>query len=508
MKPDTLHAMLCVRAAEMPEKIGIKTSDKKECCLTYSQFNNRAMCAALLLQRYGCRRGDRVIIGLGNSPDFFVVLFACFHAGLIAVPVDANLAIGELRVIIDHSAPSIIVADRSVEAKFKQFSTACRFLLYTGDADATETADKDEPAVRATPEDPALLLYTSGTTGHPKAVLYTHAALMSKLDALKRWFEFDESYTSLCLLPTHFGHGLICNCLITFAYAGTLIIAPPFNLILLRKLWNLIDEHRVNTFSSVPTVIRLLLEYAEYRQTSIEDKPPTPVSLRFITCASAPLWPDEIRAFEDRFNVPLLNCYGLTETAGWSACSPRRSDRNLTSVGMAVNCDMRVVDASGKPLPAGERGELQIKGPNVMSGYYRYSGQGGNVVNDDGWFSTGDIGEISVTGAIFLHSRIKELIIRAGKNIYPAEIDSVLMSHPDVIEACTVGLHDPLMGEQVAACVVRGDKSSLTENDLIAHAQKSLVDYKCPQQILFVDKIPKTSRGKINRANLSTLFGA
>lgn len=501
MEPNTLHALLYARALEMPEKICIKPPEK-ESFLTYSELYSQAIGGALLLLRHGCKPGDRVILGLGNSPEFFVVLFACFHAGLIAVPVDTNLAADELRVIIDHSAPSVIVVDESAEAKFRQLGAACGLLVYTGVT--TETADQDEPAVPVASGDPALLLYTSGTTGHPKAVLYSHLALMSKLDALKRWFEFDESYTSLCLLPTHFGHGLICNCLITFAYAGTLIIAPPFNLTLLRKLWNLIDEHKVNTFSSVPTVIRLLLEYAEYRQEKLQ----APASLRFVTCASAPLWPDEIRAFEDRFNVPLLNCYGLTETAGWSACSPRRKDRNLDSVGMAINCDMRVVGADGKSLAAGERGELQIKGPSVMRGYYRYSGQADKVVDGDGWFSTGDIGEISATGAVFLHSRIKELIIRAGKNIYPAEIDSVLMSHPDVVEACTVGLQDALMGEMVAACVVRNDKSSLGESDLIAYAQQSLADYKCPQQILFVDKIPKTSRGKINRAGLSTLFGA
>ena len=170
-----------------------------------------------------------------------------------------------------------------------------------------------------------------------------------------------------------------------------------------------------------------------------------------------------------------------------------------------MDCEIRAVNADGAALPPGESGELQIKGPSIMTGYYRKDQLTRDVVQN-GWLATGDIGEVDETGAVFLHSRIKEIIIRAGRNIYPAEVDFVLMSHPDVAEACTVGIKDTILGETVAACVVRNNDSSLTEDALIAHAREHLVAYKCPERIVFVEQIPKTSRGKVNRSTLLPLF--
>jgi long-chain acyl-CoA synthetase len=258
-----------------------------------------------------------------------------------------------------------------------------------------------------------------------------------------------------------------------------LVIAPPFNLDLLRQLWALVDRHGVNTFSTVPTVVRLLSQRAGS----------APRSLKWITCASAPLSSADIEAFQNLFWVPVLNCYGLTETCGWSACSPNDPGRNLESVGLPLGCEIR-----------SHSGELQIKGDSVMRGYFK-----GEAATDE-WFATGDIGEIDGTGAVFLHSRIKDLIIRAGKNIYPAEVDRVLLSHPEVADACTVGLDDPLLGEKVAACVVRAVGSTLRESALIEYAQNKLAAWKCPQAIAFVERIPKSSRGKVNRSTVKALF--
>ncbi len=174
-------------------------------------------------------------------------------------------------------------------------------------------------------------------------------------------------------------------------------------------------------------------------------------------------------------------------------------------MGKAISGDIRAVDTEGNVLPAGETGEVQVRGPSVMRGYYRHN-HSKDQVSDDGWLFTGDLGEVDASGAVILHSRVKEIIIRAGKNIFPAEIDKILMSHPDVADACTVGLDDALMGEKVAACVVLKEDSQLDEQALLSHTQKSLATFKCPQQILFVPSILKTSRGKVNRANLKSLF--
>jgi acyl-CoA synthetase (AMP-forming)/AMP-acid ligase II len=435
----------------------VKSFDGR-CELSYEDLDRGARAFAGVLASRGCRKGDRVALPFGNTPEFFVALLGCFRGGFIAVPLDSSLAPRELQAILEHSKPALIVSPEDV---FRA-------------SDAESLIEPPEP------DDLALILYTSGSTGTPKGVAHSHRALNAKTAAIRQWFGFDATFTSLCLLPTHFGHGLICNCLATFHYGGTLVIAPPFDLDLLKQLWEIVERHRVNTFSSVPTVVRLLVERARRRGVT------TPSSLKWVTCASAPLWREDIEAFESLFHVPLLNCYGLTETAGWSACSPNHQSRNRDSVGLPLGCEFRV----------GEGGELQIKSPSIMT----------NAVLNDGWFATGDVGEIDSTGAVLVHSRIKDLIIRAGKNIYPAEVDSVLMSHPEVADACTVGLDDRLLGEKVAACVVRAADSSLGEPGLIEYTRRKLAAYKCPQQIAFVDRIPKTSRGKVNRSNLKTFF--
>ena len=167
--------------------------------------------------------------------------------------------------------------------------------------------------------------------------------------------------------------------------------------------------------------------------------------------------------------------------------------------------EIRAIDSQGNALQAGERGELQVRGPSILAGYFKNDALTREVISD-GWFSTGDIGELDASGAVHLHSRIKDLIIRAGKNIYPAEVDGVLMTHPEIADACTVGLHDDLLGESVAACVVRGDGASISESGLISYASQALAAYKVPQKIAFVDRIPKTSRGKVNRAALRSQF--
>lgn len=509
MTVQTLDQLLTQRALSFADKtciVSTQGGSKSNNQLTYGQLNQRATDLAISLYNSGCRQGDSVLLGLGNSNEFFVALFACFSNGLIAVPVDANLAVAELEVITSHANPKAIVVDSSCSASFDTLADTCQRLTLAqgGQLEGVQTTlqeTNERQAVVNLPETPALMLYTSGTTGNPKAVQYTHAMLLSKINSIQQWFDFDESYTSLCLLPTHFGHGLICNCLSVFAYAGTLVITPPFNLDLLKRLWTIINDHKVNHFSSVPTILRLLLKFGGHEASGISE------SLKFITCASAPLSPRELEGFQDTFGVPILNCYGLTETSGWSACSPRTPNRDLASVGKAINGEFRVVDSTGQPLPIGEKGELQIKGPSVMTGYHKNAGVAVDAVQD-GWFSTGDIGQIDADGAIFLHARVKELIIRAGKNIYPAEVDHILMSHPQVAEACAVGLADDVMGEKVAACVVLNNDSSLDESELIIFSQEKLAAYKCPQRIRFVDKIPKNARGKVNRLQLRSLFTA
>jgi len=369
--------------------------------------------------------------------------------------------------------------------------------------DAGEVSPRDSGPDDAGLDDtgPALVLYTSGTTGAPRGAVHSHAGILRKVEDIRAWFGLEPTDRELCLLPTHFGHGLVCACLTTLHFGGTLVLCRPVDATTLPRVFALADEHAVTTFSTVPTIIRLLL-----RNPAIQ--PPARGRLRFVTCASAPLHPDEVAAFEARFGVPLLNCYGLTEAGTWSVMSPLDPERDRRSIGRAVGCRIRAVDGDHRtPRSPGEVGELELSGPSIMLGYDGAPEATARVLRA-GWLATGDLGSVDPDGRVFLAGRSKDLIIRAGANIYPAEIEGVLLRHPGVAEAYVVGLDHAVLGEQVAACVVRKDGARVFDTDLVQHCRAALAAYKCPETIRFVAAVPKTSRGKVSRAALRAIFDA
>lgn len=474
--------------------------------LRYDELDRQATQFASFLRAQGCTKGDRLVIAIHNTPEFFVALVGTMRAGVVAIPVDSGLSALELKNIVHHADPyAIVVGEMSAEKLAGVEQERMRIALTGQPMAGVATFDRHVPAADGDametvhPDDLALILYTSGTTGMPKGVMHSHNGLATRLEAIRTWFSFDDNFTSLCMLPTHFGHGLICNCLATFNYGGTLVLCRPFDLNLVQQLWSYVEINKVNTFSTVPAIVRMLLRLAE------RSGPIRLPDLKFVTCASAPLRPEDAAAFERMFGVPLLNCYGITETASWSAMSPRDADRDRDSVGTMAGCAIRTVDDAGNPQPPNTPGELQIRGPSVMLGYYKNPELTALSIKD-GWFASGDHGKVDEQGRVFILGRIKELIIRGGLNVYPPDIDAILLTHPEIEEAYTVGLECKVLGEKVAAAVVRKEGSAISERDVIEFCRRSIAPYKCPERIAFVDAIPKTSRGKVNRANLRPLF--
>ncbi len=372
-------------ARRSPDRIAIAMPGGRP--WTYGELDRAASALARSLREEGAAPGDRLVLTNYNTPEFFVGLFGAARAGLVAVPLDPGLAPAELRNVIEHARPhAVVVGDRSA-AIFEPLGVRLRRIGdETGAGDVGD--DGGETGQEASP-DPALILYTSGTTGTPRGAVHSHAGVLAKLGSIVSWFDLGEDDRSMCLLPTHFGHGLVCVCLSALHYGGTLVLCKPFDLEILPRVFALADEHQVTTFSTVPTIVRLLL-----RNHAIA--PPASGRLRFVTCASAPLHPEEGEAFEARFGVPLLNCYGLTEGGTWSALSPVDPARDRRSVGTAIGCAFRAVKIdqdTGETtvLPAGEIGDLQVSGPSVMLGYQGDPEATARVLRD-GWLSTGDLG--------------------------------------------------------------------------------------------------------------------
>lgn len=506
--PPASHPLgaLAAHARARPDKTAIQLADGTG-ALTYAALMQRAAAFARFLQRRGCRPSDTVVIATNNTPEFFVALVGIMQGGLVAVPVDGNLAPPELQRIFAHAAPAAIVVDRASALKLDACGVHGERIVIGAEVvpgavvfDPTQARDETVTAPSGAPERQlALLLYTSGTTGAPKGVMHSHRTIAARVSAITEWFSLTPDDRAFCMLPTHFGHGLLCNCLAALFSGGSLVVSRPFDLEVLKGLWPSIEKNNVTWFSSVPTIVRILLQLAQLRS------PARPPLLRFVTCASAPLRVEEIERFEGAFGVPLLNCYGITETASWTAFSPNAPDRDKASVGTRFGCDIRAVDGAGDRLPPGEAGELQICGPSVMLGYYKDAELTAKTIKA-GWFCTGDYGTVDADGRVYILGRIKEIIIRAGLNVYPADVDAVLLAHPAVAEAYSVGLDNDTLGERVAAVVVRKPDVQVTERDIIQHCRNNLAAYKCPDEIRFVEAVQKNSRGKVNRMNLRPLF--
>jgi acyl-CoA synthetase (AMP-forming)/AMP-acid ligase II len=294
-------------------------------------------------------------------------------------------------------------------------------------------------------------------------------------------------------MPLFHVHGLVASTLATLSTGGTVVVPPAFNPL---SFWSTVGEHRVTWYSAVPTIHQLLLS-----RRKAGPRPESAKHLRFIRSCSAALAPQTMADVEERFGVPILEAYGMTEAAHQMASNPLPPGaRKPGSVGRGTAVEIAILDDPGNQLPTGTTGEVSIRGKNVFSGY-----EGNTSANaesfSNGWFRTGDQGFLDHEGYLTLVGRIKELINRGGEKISPREIDEALLTHPAVAEAVCFGIPDGVYGEEVVAAVVL--KDSATEKELIAHCSSSLADFKCPRKIHIVETIPRTATGKIQRRNVA-----
>ncbi len=264
--------------------------------------------------------------------------------------------------------------------------------------------------------------------------------------------------------------------------------------------WSLVERYRPTWLNLVPTIVAYLLNGPELTPAQRE----AARGVRYARSASAPLPPDQQRAFEQRFGIPVVEAMGLTESASVAFCNPMDPrKRRIGSAGQPLGVRARVVDSQGRELEDGERGEIQLAGPNVMAGYYRASQGSQDALTGDGWLATGDLGYRDADGFYFITGRRKELIIKGGENIAPREIDEALLRHPGVLEAAAVGVPDREYGQQILACIVRKPGTTVDDTELEAHCLRELGRYKTPRYFRFVDELPKGPSGKVQRMKLA-----
>jgi acyl-CoA synthetase (AMP-forming)/AMP-acid ligase II len=339
----------------------------------------------------------------------------------------------------------------------------------------------------------ALVLHTSGTTSRPKRVPLTHANLTVSAKNIADTYKLTAEDVSLCVMPLFHVHGLVGSTLATFYSGGTVVVPPAFNAL---SFWPLAEKYRATWFSAVPAIHLMLLARAKG-----QGRPAGAERLRFIRSCSSALAPATMAELESRFGVPVLEAYGMTEASHQMASNPLPPAARLPgSVGAGTGVDIAIMNDQGALLGAGAQGEVVIRGPNVTRGY-EDNPEANAASFTAGWFRTGDEGILDAAGYLRLVGRIKELIVRGGEKISPREIDELLALHPAVSEVVTFGAPHRIYGEEVAAAVVL--KAPATEAELIAWCRRQLADFKCPQTIHIVEKIPRTATGKVQRRNVA-----
>ena len=473
--------------------------------LDYAELALSCRRIAALLRAHGVRGGDTVSVVMPNGLNTLRVLLGALWAGCRVNPVNLLSQPEQMRYVLDHSDCRLVIVAPEWEARVRELlgGLGREVALLVADADATALPDESDVAAAedAAPADAAtaaLLMYTSGTTGLPKGVMLSQANLMCNAHAVSEAHDLGAADRVLAVLPLYHINAFVVTMLAPLAHGGSLVIAPKFSA---ARFWSQAVEARCTWLNVVPTIVSYLLEGAT---------PPgaATAAVRFCRSASAALAPDHLRAFEERFGIGVIETMGLTETAAPAFSNPLMpTRRRLGSVGRASGGEARVVDAELRPLPDGATGEIVIRGPHVMLGYYKNEAATRAAFTPDGWLRTGDLGHRDADGFFFVTGRIKELIIKGGENIAPREIDEALLRHPAVLEAAAVGIPDRHYGQEILACVVLREGASCGEEDLRAFCSERLGRYKTPKSFRFVAELPRGPSGKVQRLKLVDTAG-
>ncbi|TDD90614.1 long-chain fatty acid--CoA ligase [Saccharopolyspora karakumensis] len=494
-----LAALLEDSVREKPDRVAIVSGEKR---MTYAELDAAANQVANLLISRGVRRGDHVALRCPNTVEFPIVHFGALKAGCAVVPLNVLLKRSEIAYHLRDSDAKVLFASGragadEVSAAFSDVD-GCEHLFVVEDlaellADQPETFD----CVETAPEDTAVILYTSGTTGRPKGAELTHSNLVHNAQVTAGMFGPHEHDVHLIALPLFHVFGLTCQLHTGMLTRATVVLQARFDA---GEAFELMQRERVTVFSGVPTMYWALLGHED--STGALDFGAIARSLRVATSGGSALPVEVLCRFAERFGVQVLEGYGLSETS--PVATFNRVDRPAKpgTVGLPVwGVQVKVVDDEWNAVPDGERGEIVIRGHNVMKGYYRRPEATAEVLRN-GWFRTGDIGYRDADGYFSVVDRAKEMIIRGGYNVYPRELEEVLMTHPAISLVAVVGVPHPTHGEEIKAFVVPEAGASTSEAELVEWCQANMAAYKYPRLVELRQALPLSATGKILKREL------
>ncbi|HEY2980865.1 MAG TPA: AMP-binding protein [Anaerolineales bacterium] len=486
-----------------PDKVALEFIDPPLQRVTYAELDRLVRQTAAYLQSLGLQPGDRVALQLTKSLEFILLHLATLQLGAISLPLNLTYPPDELKYFLEDSAAKLFFALETARDKIQSILPElpdlheCIF-LDPSHPEQFQSVLQDFPinnqhSALINPQDTAIIVYTSGTTGRPKGAEITHGNLTSNLDALYAAWGWQPEDILLHVLPIFHVHGLFVALHGALHAGATTLLMRDFDGL---KILQALVDRQCTVFMAVPTIHSRILDLPRAKDFDLSH-------LRLITSGSDRL-PDEVfRGFQDTFGHTLLERYGMTET-GMNLSNPLHGERRIGSVGLPLpGVNARIIDPeSGKLLSDGEIGEVQLRGPNVFKGYWRQPEKTAEAFTPDGWFRTGDLGFRQSDGYFTLCGRSKDLIISGGLNIYPPEVERVLNEHPAVAASAVIGCPDREWGERVTAVVVFENGRAVSAEELIAFCRERLAPYKTPKSIRFKNDLPRNSLGKVQKVEL------
>lgn len=446
-----------------------------------------ATTARVMSTQHKIGRGSVVGVLLRNVPEVITTMFATWSLGAALTPINPALTDDEVNFQVDDSGAALLVGDPRAEAiadgrgiGFLSVGDNC----FRGGDEPTGDLDVRE-------DDGSLIIYTAGTTGKPKGCVLGQANISAMVWSILNGLEFGEDVRSLLVLPLFHCNGLLAGTVSPLMLGGSVHVLPKFDP---KSFWEVVEAERPTYFSAVPTIYSVL-EATTQREVDTS-------SLRFVICGAAPMSPDAITRFETRFDVTMLEGYGLSECSVAATLNRNDGTRRPGTVGTALpGLRVATMDPDGQLLGTGEAGEVVVAGKTIMQGYLGRPEATAETLKD-GWLHTGDVGYLDEDGFLTLVDRIKDMIIRGGENIYPKEIEDALFSHPQVTEAAVVASPDDKYGEVPVAHVALREGAATTPEELREHLEARLARYKVPDEIHIVASLPKNSVGKILKGDL------
>lgn len=482
-------------------KTAIVSGDSRMSYLNLEQSSNRV---ASSLLRLGVRGGDRVAILLNNSPQFVDIFFGIVKIGAIAVPLDTKYKNRELKCLLGHCQPKILFTENPYLEEVASLITELKYIEYVINLSAASNdgqflsyeeimakGSTQSAEVDIRPEDIACIIYTSGPAFAPKGAAISHMNLVRAAAISADGFQqSDRDVVALFALPMHHIVGLIIILLTSICRGSTVVILPGLSI---SGLMQVIERERVTIFIGVPFIHALMVKKAKEEDITYDLS-----SLRICGSIGAPLSQKLAQQFERYLCLRLINFYGLTESTAHVTCQSLNGSGKAGSVGKALSgWEVKIVDDDDRELSANRSGEVIISGP-IMSRYYKSPHDTAEMIKH-GWLYTSDIGRMDGEGNLFLTGLKKDMIIAKGQNIYPSDIETVLLDHQKVSDAAVTGIPDEMRGEVVGAAVVLKAGETVTEQEIKNFCLEHLANFRVPKQVIFLDSLPRTEDGRINK---------